>query len=328
MTQSRREFIQSAALTALAPASLLAAEVNRKGMPQRTLGRTGAQVSILAFGCGSRFLMYKQEDEALAALNLALERGITYLDTAADYQDGLSEERVGKVLKHRGKNGADPVWVATKIPQRNGDEAMRTIEASLKRLQMERIDLIHIHSLAGADDLAKIEAPDGVLKRLYQLRDQKVTRAIGITSHTDPHVLKAALEHNDFDCTQMALNAARAGMAKPDGGFGMTRLQQSFETVALPVARQKNMGVIAMKIFAQDGLVDKAPVEKLIRYSLSLPVSAVVIGMPKVELIEQNVAFAKDFQKLGKGEMRDLSDRLAADHKAELDRLLADHVDA
>jgi predicted aldo/keto reductase-like oxidoreductase len=325
--RSRREFIQSTALTALSSASLFATEVNRKGMPQRTLGRTGAQVSILAFGCGSRFLMYKEEDEALAALNLALERGITYLDTAADYQDGLSEERVGKVLKHRSKNGADPVWVATKIPQRNGDEAMRTIEASLKRLQMDRIDLIHIHSLAGAEDLAKIEAPNGVLKRLYQLRDQKVTRAIGITSHTDPHVLKAALEHNDFDCTQMALNAARAGMAKPDGGFGMTRLQQSFETVALPVARQKNMGVVAMKIFAQEGLVDKAPTEKLIRYSLSLPVSAVVIGMPKIAQIEENVGLAKDFQKLGKGEMRDLSDRLAADHKAELDRLFADHVD-
>jgi hypothetical protein len=328
MTQSRREFIQSTALTALLPVSVLAADVNRKGMPQRTLGRTGAQVSILAFGCGSRFLMYKEEDEALAALNLALERGITYLDTAADYQDGLSEQRVGKVLKHRSKNGADPVWVATKIPQRNGDEAMRTIDASLKRLQMDRIDLIHIHSLAGADDLAKIEAPDGVLKRLYQLRDQKVTRAIGITSHTDPHVLKAALERNDFDCTQMALNAARAGMARPDGSFGMTRLQQSFETVALPVAKQKNMGVVAMKIFAQEGLVDKAPTEKLLRYSLSLPVSAVVIGMPKVSHIEENVGLAKDFQKLGKGEMRDLSDRLAADHKAELDRLFADHVDA
>jgi predicted aldo/keto reductase-like oxidoreductase len=97
--------------------------------------------------------------------------------------------------------------------------------------------------------------------------------------------------------------------------------------VALPAARQKNMGVVAMKIFAQDGLVDKAPVEKVIRYSLSLPVSAVVIGMPKVSHIEENVALAKDFQKLGKGEMRDLSDRLAADHKAELDRLFADHVD-
>ena len=67
------------------------------------------------------------------------------------------------------------------------------------------------------------------MKRLYQLRDQKVTRAIGITSHTDPMVLKTALERNDFDCTQMALNAARAGMAKPDGGFGMTPLTNSLK---------------------------------------------------------------------------------------------------
>ena len=154
-----------------------------------------------------------------------------------------------------------------------------------------------------------------------------MTRAIGITSHTDPAVLKTALERNDFDCTQMALNAARAGMASPAGGFGMTKLAHGFETIALPVAVRKNMGIIAMKVFAQEGLVDAASPEQLLRYSLSLPVSAAVVGMPKTEFIDANIAIAKAFRPMPTVEMKDLSDRLAFDHKARLDQYFNQHVD-
>jgi len=322
MRRSRREFIQTTSLSALSAGNLLKASTD-SGMPKRTLGRTGAQVSILAFGCGSRFLAYKDEDKALEALNRALDQGITYVDTAYAYGDGLSEERVGKVMRTRRAG----IWLATKVPERNGDKAMRVIDGSLKRLQTDHLDLIHIHGLTTADDLAKIEAPDGVLKLLYKLRDRKVTRAIGITSHTDPAVLKTALERNDFDCTQMALNAARAGMTRPDGSFGMTHLAASFESLALPVAKRKNMGVIAMKVFAQEALSDKAPAEKLIRYSLSLPVTAAVVGMPKLQFVDENIAIAKRFQPLPPAEMESLSGTLSAEHKARLDMFFQDHVD-
>jgi aryl-alcohol dehydrogenase-like predicted oxidoreductase len=324
MSRTRRDFLRSGALTAVTATSVLAAASdNPKNMPKRILGRTGGEVSILAFGCGSRFLQYSAE-KGIEALNHALDLGITYVDTAYGYGDGESEQRVGQVMKTRRKQ----VWLTTKVLDRKGDQAMRTIEGSLKRLQTDHIDLIHVHSLSNADDLAQIEAKDGVLSRLYQLRDQKVIRAVGITSHTDPAVLRTALDRNDFDCTQMALNAARAGMAKPDGGFGMTMLEQSFETLALPVARRKNMGVIAMKVFAQEGLSGKAPAEKLIRYALSLPVTAAVIGMPTLDFINQNIAVAKNFQPLPATEMRDLSHELATQHKARLDQHFADHFDA
>jgi hypothetical protein len=125
----------------------------------------------------------------------------------------------------------------------------------------------------------------------------------------------------------MALNAARAGMARPDGSFGMISLEQSFEKIALPVARQKNLGVIAMKIFGQGALSDHAPAEKLIRYALTLPVSAAVIGMPTLDFMQRNIAIAKKFQRLGGGEMHDLSERLSTAHKARLDRFFQDHVD-
>jgi predicted aldo/keto reductase-like oxidoreductase len=292
-------------------------------MPIRSLGMTGARVSVLAFGSGSRWLAYKEEDEALAAMTRALDAGVSYIDTAYGYGNGQSETRVGKLMPSR----RNQVFLATKVNARGGDEAMRIIEGSLKRLQTDRVDLLHIHSLTSADDLAKIEAPDGVLKVVQKMRDQKVARFIGITSHTDPAVLKTALERHDFDCTQMALNAAKAGQAKGISALG-ERHPHSFESLALPVANRKKMGVIAMKIFAQDGLSGKAPVEKLITYSLSLPVAAVVIGMPKVEFIDENIRVAKSFKPMPGSELKQLSEELSGAHKASLDRFFHDHLDA
>ena len=316
MSISRRRFIESAAI-----ATIGAKAATPSGMPMRTLGKTGARVSILAFGAGSRFLAYKEEEQAFAALNHALDMGINYIDSAASYGDGLSEQRVGKVLKARGRKG---LWIATKVEPRNGDEAMRVIEQSLKNLQVDYVDLLHMHSLTTPEDLAAIEAKDGVLNRLYKLRDQKVARHIGITCHTDPAVLKTALERLDLDCTQMALNAARIGMA---ADVKYDNPQTSFESLALPVAQRKNMGITAMKIFAQDKLTNKAATEKLIRYSMSLPVAATVIGMPKIEFINQNVETAKNFQPLSPSEMRDLSTELSQKFKAGIDRYFADHHD-
>jgi predicted aldo/keto reductase-like oxidoreductase len=324
MSISRRRFLETTAVSPLAAQISLAADVDKKtGMPVRTLGKTGARVSVLAFGSGSRFLAYKEEDKALAALTKALDLGITYIDTAYGYGNGQSETWIGKIMPARRKQ----IFLATKVNARKGDEAMRIIEGSLERLQTDQVDLLHIHSLTSAEDLAEIEAKGNVLDVVRKMRDQKVARFIGITSHTDPAVLKTALERHDFDCTQMALNAAKAGQAKGISALGEVH-PHSFESLALPVANRKKMGVIAMKIFAQEGLSGKAPVEKLISYSLSLPVGAAVIGMPKMEYVEENIKVAKSFQPMPAEDMRKLSGELSAAHKASLDRYFNDHLDA
>lgn len=326
MTISRRNFLERAAIAGLGAREALASSVDKKtGMPTRLLGKTGARVSVIAFGCGSRLLAYKDRDKGVEALNRGIDLGITYLDTAYNYGNGVSEQWVGEVLKARRKE----VFVATKVGHRNADEAMRILEGSLQRLQTDQIDLIHIHSLLREDDLARIEAKDGVLAVLYKLRDQKVTRFIGITSHTDPATLKTALERHDFDCTQMALNAAMMGNAgAQDAPHISQEADRSFERLALPVALKKRMGVLAMKIFGQEKLVGAAPVETLIRYTLSLPVTAAVVGMPQLSFVEENTAIAKRFQPLGKEEMRRLSGDLSRRYKASLDRYFANHVDA
>lgn len=319
---TRRTFLEAAAL------GLIGSSVDAKtGMPLRTLGKTGEKVSALAFGCGSRWLMYKEESKAIEAMTRAVDLGINYLDCAFGYGDGVSEERLGKYLKGRG--GKKGLFVVTKMNTRTYDDTMSLFEGSLKRLGLDHVDLCHIHSLANEDDLAKVEAKDGILKAIYKLRDEKMIRFAGVSCHTNPSVLKTALERHDFDVTQMALNLARMGNNAPSNvpGQGQTGLK-GFESIALPVALKKKMGVIAMKVFAQEKLLGKAPIETLIRYSMSLPVSAVVIGMPKLEYIDHNIGVAKNFKPMNREEMDKLSESVSTQWKASIDHYFSDHVDA
>jgi uncharacterized protein len=324
MELSRRQFIQAAAVGAAVVPSFGADSRPKSKLPTRNLGKTGIEVSLLGFGSGSRFLMYKDEDKALEALTRALDLGITYIDTAHSYGDGKSEERIGRLMPERRKQ----ITLATKLSARTADDARRQIELSLKRLQTDRLDVLHIHALSGPEDLAAIEKPDGILKALYEARDQKIARAIGITCHAAPAVLKTALERHDFDCTQMALNAAMARMAEGSGGMKATRMATGgFEELALPVAVRKGMGIIAMKVFAQDQIVGAASIEKLLTYTLSLPVSLASVGMPKPEFIDRNIELARAFTPMSDADRRHLADSIAAERKVSLNAFFRDHQD-
>jgi len=311
---TRREFLETAAATAGAAALAGGPAGAAAALPRRPFGRTGFDVPILAFGCGSRFLAYKDEQTAVGILGTVIDSGITYLDTAMDYGDGESERRVGLVMKTR----RNEVRLATKIPTsaRTRDAALREVEASLKRLQTDHLDVLHLHSLSDDADLAKIEAPDGAIKALYELRDQKVTRAIGMTSHTDGAVMAKAIEHNDLDAVQMAMNPARAAR---------------FEELALPAATRKGLGIICMKVTAQEKVLGagagQADIASLVRYALSLPISVAVIGMPKPEFITENVALARAFAPFSPAEMDKVRQQVAP-RQAAVHAYFADHADA
>jgi uncharacterized protein len=189
------------------------------------------------------------------------------------------------------------------------------LEGSLKRLQVSQVDLVHIHSVGRADDLAAIEAPDGAMKGLLEARERKMTRFIGMTSHTSGEVMAQAIAHNDLDCVQMALNASGNG---------------KFEELALPAARRKNLGVIAMKVSGQEFLLGtgagKTNIDSLLHYSMSLPVSTAVVGMPKVEMLDHNIAVARNFSPLGEAEMQQLRERLSPSG-SDLEKRLSGHLD-
>ena len=285
-------------------------------MPTRILGRTGVHVSILTFGAGSRFLGLKHK-QSIEMLHRALDLGINFIETGENYGNGESEHRIGEVMRTR----RHEVFLATKLSQRGNDSAMRAMEGSLKRLQTDHVDLIQIHNLEGVEDLAKVGMKGGAYEALTRIRDQKMARFIGITSHNNPQTLGTALERHDFDCTVMALNAGQRGSAP-------TGMHAGFETIALPIAVRKNMGIVAMKVFAQDELTREAPAEKLIYYCLSLTVTSAVIGMPTLKILEQNVALIRRFQPLPREEMDRLAGELSTKKKAALDKFFRHHVDA
>jgi uncharacterized protein len=308
---SRRQFLHATAIGSAAAGSLAGAGA----MPARVLGGTGARVSILTLGAGSRFLSLKRE-QSIRMLHRALDLGIDSIDTGENYGGGESERRIGEVLRTRRRE----VFLTTKLSQRGYDGAMRAMERSLKRLGTDCVDLVHIHHLDGMADLARIGARGGAYDALVRIRERKMARFIGISCHSDPEALRIALERHEFDCTLMALNAAQRG----SGDAGPS---PSFESAALPVAVRKRMGIFAMKLFAQDRLTGHAPPEKLVYYSLSLPVASAVIGMPSLDLLERNVELVRAFQPLPTDEMERLSGELSQRKKAALDTFFSNHAD-
>lgn len=321
MALTRRGFLGVAALGPWASRAFGAAAP----LPRRAFGKTGLEVPILAFGSGSRFAEYESDEEAVRVLGRAIDLGMNYIDTAHSYGNGRSEERIGQLMPSRRKE----IVLATKLGARKADEARRQLELSLQRLQTDHLEVVHIHALQDRDDLAAIEAKGGVLEAVMEAREQKIARCVGITGHADPIAMKEALERHDFDCTEMALNVARARIAfNPDGAEAIPMPESSFEALALPVANRKGMGVVAMKVFGQDLLAGQASTEELLYYTLSLPVSAASLGMPRPEMLEENVALGRRFQPLPESEMMRLRNAVSEPRKAALARFFQHHADA
>ncbi|MFB3828511.1 MAG: aldo/keto reductase [Bryobacteraceae bacterium] len=323
MRLSRREFVQATALGSVAGSVSGAGRI-----PTRVLGKTGARVSILAFGGGSRFGSIKEEEPAVQIVKHALELGVTYIDTSDDYSRGVSEQRIGMALKAHGRKG---IFVATKVSNRDPKMTRQIVERSLKNLQLDQLDLLHIHELKNMEDLEQNIEKSGLLDEVMKMKEAKLTRFVGITCHAHPLALKAALERHAFDVTQMALNAAT--VAIKNGRPGMVpnpEVPEAFENTALPVANRKKMGVIAMKVFCQDALAKQpeATARNLIYYALTLPITAAVVGHPKPEMLEENVRLAAAFKPLPKDEMRKLAQTLSLRNKVALDRYFRHHVDA
>jgi predicted aldo/keto reductase-like oxidoreductase len=126
----------------------------------------------------------------------------------------------------------------------------------------------------------------------------------------------------------MALNAGLAKMADGPTGMKATPLgPDSFEKLALPMATRKNLGVIAMKVFGQEQLLDAAPIDQLLAYALSLPVSLASVGMPRLEHIEHNASVAHAFRPLSKRQRERLMKSIEHERKLAMVRFLGDHQD-
>ena len=317
---SRREFLKTTTATVVlgaAEKALGATVAQLTLLPKRRLGKTGEMVSILGFGSGSRFCSIEDEDAAQALLERALAFGINYFDTAGSYTrrplERLSEKRLGEFSKTRRKD----IFLATKIDPRDRDGALRSVETSLKFLQTDYLDLIQIHSLSDLNDLDRIGSANGVLAAVQQLKDQKASRFIGITGHSDGMAMMEALRRHDFDAVLMALNAAQS--ANPIAARKMEPIP-AFEQSALPAALQKNMGILSMKVMGQGMLVGsgagRASPSELLQFNLSQAVACVVIGCEQMAPLEQNVQAALNFTPMTESGKQKLQEKVAPSRSA------------
>ena len=324
---SRRQFLKTtAAAVVLGAAEKTLGAAN--SLPKRRLGKTGAMVSCIGFGSGTRFCSIENEDAAQALLERAFGLGINYFDTAGSYTrrgiERLSEKRLGEFSKKRRKE----IFLATKIDPRDRDGALRSVEASLKFLQTDYVDLIQIHSLNNRDDLERIASASGVLTAVRELQAQKVARFIGITGHNDGAAMAEALRRYDFDTVLMALNAAQS--ANPIAQRKMAPIP-AFEGAALPVALEKKLGILSMKVMGQGMLVGNgagraSPVE-LLQFNLSQPVASVIIGCEQLAPLEQNVQAAMNFTPMGDTGKQKLQEQVAPSRSA-WEHFLRTHEDS
>jgi len=332
-SMTRRQYLSLTA-AATVGATLGACHINslQKEKPtvqKRILGRTGVEVPIIGFGTGSLFQRAYQnrDDEAVQLLNHAADLGITWFDTAHIYGiEGWSEKTVGRVLKTRRKE----IFVTTKIRGNKYDEIMRQLEISLKRLQTDYIDLLHVHWLR-PDEVDILGEKGYSVETYYKLREQKVVRFIGVSSHDQPVQMKRFIERYDFDCVQLVLNAATLGVLEPGWRLAPEVSSPSFEAITVPAAQKNTMGIIAMKTLGYGHLLangpDKADAQTLIRYAWSLPIASAIVGMTSTENVEQNASWASAFRKMPKDKMHELSNRLSSANKVALDSFFAHHSD-
>jgi aryl-alcohol dehydrogenase-like predicted oxidoreductase len=272
-------------------------------MIYRTLGSTGERVS--AIGVGGWHIGMKQVDEALAIriVRSAIDGGINFLDNCWDYNEGASEIRMGKALRDGYR---DKAFVMTKIDGRSKKVAARQLDESLRRLQVDCIDLVQHHEILRFEDPHRIFDGDGANAALVEARRAGKLRYIGFTGHKDPRVHLHMLDVADqntytFDAVQMPLNL-------------MDAHYRSFAKQVLPELVKRNIGVLGMKSMANGILLRSntvTPIECL-RYALNLPTSVVITGIDSMDILNQAFEAARTFRPLVNQELDALLAKTAA----------------
>ena len=319
----RREFLKAGgAVTAalLAPSALAdgpralsampALPANPKtqaAMPTRNLGKTGYKVGIFSLGGQASLEKPNNFDIAVPIVERALDLGVNYIDTSSIYggPERWSEQYVGKVMAHR-RNEA---FVATKTKERTRDGSMRMIEKSLQLLNTDHVDLWQLHDIGTLTDIDAVFAKGGAMEALIEMHDQKVVRFLGLTGHYRPDALMEGIRRFPFDTVLMAVNAADPH-------------HYSFNAELIPLAVERQMGIIGMKIPGRgrilsnwtpqplevqkkmwEGMVP-APtpgtltIREAMYYTLSRPVSTIIIGCDTIAQLEENVHLAREFTPL------------------------------
>lgn len=264
-------------------------------IPTRRLGKTNVDVTILGLGGEGVLRTHGHWREAYELINRAIDLGINYFDSAKAYAG--CESYHGKALGERRKG----IFLAGKSHARDRKGALAHLSDTLKTIKTDHLDLWQMHDMRTAADIEEVTARGGALEAFREAKEKGLVRFIGVTGHENPSILRRCIEIANFDTVLMPVNPAEPHY-------------RSFITDLLPYALQKEMGIIAMKVYFR-GMVTQIPgvdsVEPFYRFALSHPVTTAIIGCDTIAQLEENVSCAQSFVPLKKKEIGSLIDFVA-----------------
>jgi aryl-alcohol dehydrogenase-like predicted oxidoreductase len=308
----RRDFLKSATAAGVGAAIAANAQTSRPSstpvkraespdMIYRELGTTAERVSAIGMG---GYHLGKQTDanESIRLMHAGIDHGITFLDNCWDYNDGISEVRMGQAMR----NGyREKVFLMTKMDGRTAVEYNKQLEQSLGRLQTDVIDLVQFHEIIRMEDPDRVFAPGGAIEAAIAAREAGKIRYIGFTGHKDPAVhlrmLETAQKHSfHFDTVQMPINVM-------DAHF------RSFEREVMPVALKQGIAILAMKTFGDPYILRSNTVQPIeaLHYGLTQPVSVVITGIDSTQTLDQAIEAARTFKPLAQAQISSLLARTA-----------------
>lgn len=280
-----------------------------KLLPQRTLGRTGEAVTML--GLGGWHLGSLSERDAQESIEIALQGGVRFFDTAQMYQSGGSETRMGKLLTPKYR---DDIYLMTKTTARSGENARQDLEDSLRRLNTDYLDLWQVHAVDSSNDVSD-RITNGVFEVMAEAKASGKVRHIGFTGHRRPEAHLKVLEESDiFDACQMPVNIA-------DPSYS------SFIKQVMPKLIEKNVGIIAMKSLANGGFFggsfhgqhgsnpkivpNRVSIPEAVNFAWSMPISVLVTGFDNPQQMQEKVDIANSFSSMNDLQRQNLIDKVA-----------------
>lgn len=267
-------------------------KINGKKFVYRTLGKTGLRLPVVSMG------IMNSDNPAL--VDAALKAGIIHLDTAHGYQRGRNEEMIGKVIRNYDRNS---YVIATKIKADQSDpargqqiiqEMMNKLETSLKRLQLEYVDILYLHGVGNREDVFFEPA----IQAMAKAKKEGKIKWAGLSTHSnEPEVLDAAVDGKFYEVVLTAYNF------KQDHQQEMKR--------AIARAAEAGIGIVAMKTMAGGGFLDKLHLTQVntqaaLKWVLQNEnVHTTIPGVTSFDQLESNLAVMNDLN-LNEAEKKDL----------------------